>query len=82
MKECTMPPHEFGNERRRRQGQRQTAAPSYSDVAEHAGFELIGEHYDAGGGGAAPIEGRPGFEALFERIMGSSKKPAGSPARS
>src|SRR5215467_5386173 len=36
--------------------------------ARRAGFEIIGEYYDAAISGADPIEGRPGFAALLERI--------------
>jgi DNA invertase Pin-like site-specific DNA recombinase len=37
--------------------------------AKHAGYELVGEYFDAAVSGADPIEGRPGFEALLERIV-------------
>ena len=37
--------------------------------AKHAGYELVGEFYDAAVSGAAPIDVRPGFKALLERIM-------------
>jgi DNA invertase Pin-like site-specific DNA recombinase len=37
--------------------------------AKRAGFEIVGEYYDAGVKGADPIEGRPGFKALLERIV-------------
>src|SRR5215471_508638 len=36
--------------------------------ARRAGYEIIGEYYDAAISGADPIEGRPGFAALLERI--------------
>ena len=38
--------------------------------AKHAGFDLVGEYFDAAVSGADPIEGRPGFRALLERIVG------------
>jgi len=37
--------------------------------AKHAGYELIEEFYDAAVSGADPIDIRPGFKALLERIM-------------
>ena len=36
--------------------------------AKRNGFELVGEHYDAAVSGADPIETRPGFKALLDRI--------------
>ena len=39
--------------------------------ARHAGFQLVGEYYDAAVSGADPIEGRPGFKALLERVVGN-----------
>jgi DNA invertase Pin-like site-specific DNA recombinase len=39
--------------------------------ATHAGYELIGEYFDAAVSGADPIEGRPGFMALLERVVGN-----------
>lgn len=39
--------------------------------ALHAGIDLVGEFYDAAVSGTDPIEGRPGFKALLERIMGN-----------
>jgi DNA invertase Pin-like site-specific DNA recombinase len=39
-----------------------------SGFARRAGFELVGEFYDAAVSGADPIEGRPGFAALLDRI--------------
>src|SRR5262249_60267598 len=38
--------------------------------ARYAGFELVGEFYDQAVSGADPIDGRPGFKALLERIVG------------
>lgn len=37
--------------------------------AKHSGFELVGEYFDAAVSGADPIEGRPGFKALLDRIV-------------
>jgi DNA invertase Pin-like site-specific DNA recombinase len=39
--------------------------------AKHAGYELVGEFYDAAVSGADPIEGRSGFKALLDRIVGN-----------
>ena len=38
--------------------------------AKRAGFDLVGEFYDAAVSGKDPIEGRPGFKALLERVVG------------
>src|SRR5262245_31972704 len=37
--------------------------------ARHSGFELVHEYYDAAVSGADPIDTRPGFKALLERIV-------------
>jgi DNA invertase Pin-like site-specific DNA recombinase len=37
--------------------------------AKHTGYELVEEFYDAAVSGADPIDVRPGFKALLERIM-------------
>jgi DNA invertase Pin-like site-specific DNA recombinase len=37
--------------------------------AKHAGYEIVGEYFDAAVSGADPIDGRPGFKALLERIV-------------
>jgi DNA invertase Pin-like site-specific DNA recombinase len=57
--------------------------------AQAHGFELVGEFYDAAVSGADPIETRPGFAAMLERIEGNGvrvvlaeRMPAGSPAAS
>jgi DNA invertase Pin-like site-specific DNA recombinase len=39
--------------------------------ARHAGYELVGEFYDAAVSGADPIDSRPGFAAMLERIEGN-----------
>ena len=39
--------------------------------AKAAGFDVVGELYDAAVSGADPIEGRPGFAALLDKIEGN-----------
>jgi DNA invertase Pin-like site-specific DNA recombinase len=39
--------------------------------ARSAGYELVGEYYDAAVSGADPIDTRPGFRALLDRIVGN-----------
>ena len=39
--------------------------------AKRAGYELVEEFYDAAVSGADPIESRPGFTAMLERIEGN-----------
>jgi DNA invertase Pin-like site-specific DNA recombinase len=39
--------------------------------ARRAGFEIVGEYYDAAVSGADPIESRPGFMALLDHIEGN-----------
>jgi DNA invertase Pin-like site-specific DNA recombinase len=39
--------------------------------AKRSGFELVGEFYDAAVSGADPIQGRPGFAGLLDRIEGN-----------
>ena len=39
--------------------------------AKRAGFDLVDEFYDAAVSGKDPIEGRPGFKALLERVVGN-----------
>jgi DNA invertase Pin-like site-specific DNA recombinase len=39
--------------------------------AKSAGYELVGEYYDAAVSGADSIETRPGFAAMLERIEGN-----------
>ena len=38
---------------------------------ERAGFEIVAEFYDAAVSGADPIQDRPGFAALLDRIEGN-----------
>src|SRR5215470_13099198 len=39
--------------------------------AKRAGYELVAEFYDAAVSGADPIDTRPGFAAMLERIEGN-----------
>jgi DNA invertase Pin-like site-specific DNA recombinase len=39
--------------------------------ASRAGYELVGEFYDAAVSGADPVDTRPGFAAMLERIEGN-----------
>jgi DNA invertase Pin-like site-specific DNA recombinase len=39
--------------------------------ARRAGYELVAEEYDAAVSGADPIDARPGFAAMLERIEGN-----------
>jgi DNA invertase Pin-like site-specific DNA recombinase len=48
------------SERRQRQ--------AIEGYAKQAGYELVGEFYDAAVSGADPIQDRPGFAALLDRI--------------
>ena len=41
-----------------------------ADYAKHAGFAFVDTYYDADFCGAYPIENRPGFLALLDRIEG------------
>jgi DNA invertase Pin-like site-specific DNA recombinase len=47
--------------------QRETIA----SFAKQAGYEVVDEFYDPGVSGADPIETRPGFSALLDRIEGN-----------
>jgi DNA invertase Pin-like site-specific DNA recombinase len=42
--------------------------------AKHRDFEIVAEFYDAAVSGKDPIEGRPGFKALLERIVTNGVK--------
>lgn len=42
-----------------------------SRYAKSAGFEVVAEFYDAAVSGADPIQNRPGFSALLDRIEGN-----------
>ena len=39
--------------------------------AEAAGYEVVGEHYDAAVSGADPVSERPGFAEMLDRIEGN-----------
>ena len=39
--------------------------------AKRAGYEIVGEFYDAAVKGADPVQERPGFAALLERLKGN-----------
>jgi hypothetical protein len=41
--------------------------------AGRAGYELVAEFYDAAVSGADPIDTRPGFAAMLERIEGNGR---------
>jgi DNA invertase Pin-like site-specific DNA recombinase len=43
-------------------------------IARRAGYELVGEFYDAAVSGADPIDTRPGFAAMLERIEGNGAR--------
>src|SRR5262249_28591677 len=42
--------------------------------ARRAGYELVAEFYDAAVSGADPVDSRPGFAAMLERIEGNGAK--------
>jgi DNA invertase Pin-like site-specific DNA recombinase len=42
--------------------------------AKRNGFEIVAEFYDAAVSGKDPIEGRPGFKALLERIVSNGAR--------
>jgi DNA invertase Pin-like site-specific DNA recombinase len=56
------------------QGGAATQAEAVSGVRptlRRAGYDLVGEFYDAAVSGADPIDSRPGFAAMLERIEGN-----------
>ena len=57
---------QHGGDRNRQQIKRQREA--IAGFAKRAGFVLVGECYDAAVSGADPIEARPGFAELLNRI--------------
>ena len=59
----------FRDQRRRRSDKRQRS--SIAAFAKSKSFHLVGEFYDAAVSGADPIETRPGFTALLDRIEGN-----------
>lgn len=56
-----------GNDRDSEKRQRQ----AIEAFAKHAGFDVVDWFYDAAVSGKDPIEGRPGFAALLDRIVGN-----------
>src|SRR3974377_230301 len=42
-----------------------------SSFARRAGYDLVDEFYDAAVSGADPIDSRPGFATMLERIAGN-----------
>jgi DNA invertase Pin-like site-specific DNA recombinase len=42
--------------------------------AKRAGYEIVAEFYDAGVRGADPIDARPGFAAMLERIASNGAR--------
>lgn len=44
---------------------------SVESFAKRAGYEIVAEFYDAAVSGADPIQDRPGFSALLDRIEGN-----------
>ena len=42
--------------------------------AKRAGFEIVAEFYDAAVSGADPIEARPGFAALLDKLEGNGAR--------
>jgi hypothetical protein len=49
--------------------------------AGRAGYELVGEFYDAAVSGADPIDTRPGFAAMLEQIEGNELPSGASTGR-
>ena len=54
-----------------RQGFRAQAAHRDRVVRPRAGYELVGEFYDAAVSGADPIDAREGFAAILKAIEGN-----------
>ena len=50
--------------------------------AKQAGFRVVEEFYDAAVSGADPIDTRPGFRALLERIVGNGVRVVSVDVRS
>ena len=56
-----------------------------ASYAKRAGFQIVEEFYDAAVSGADPIQDRPGFAAVLDRIEGNgvrtviSRMPRASP---
>ena len=44
---------------------------TFAAFASRAGYELVEDFYDAAMSGAEPIDTRPGFAAMLERIEGN-----------
>jgi phosphoglycolate phosphatase-like HAD superfamily hydrolase len=42
--------------------------------AKYCGLDIVAEYYDQAVSDADPIEGRPGFKALLDRIVGNGVK--------
>jgi DNA invertase Pin-like site-specific DNA recombinase len=42
--------------------------------AKQAGFEIVGAFYDAAVSGADPVDARPGFAEMIERLMGNGAR--------
>jgi len=63
--------YELGHERRRRQGQRGRQRAAIEAYAKRAGLLVTDWFYDPAVSGADPIETRPGFSALLDRIEGN-----------
>ena len=61
---------------------RQRAA--ISAFAKSAGYEIVGEEYDAAVSGADPVTERPGFKRMLEHIAGnrSEERRVGKECRS
>ena len=50
---------------------RQRQRHAIMDFAKYAGYEVVETFYDAAVSGADPIDTRPGFRSLLERIVGN-----------